>query len=88
MKGSIMEKNKRTAFAVLFVWVPVIGRRRVKTEDAPCLPHGHSPVLHSEFCCADRFIGIPEAFFCHRRRTSFQRNSIFLLVKPKDFLLG
>lgn len=42
-----------------------LGRRRVKTEDAPCLPHGHSSLMYSEFCCADSFIGIPEAFFGH-----------------------
>ena len=42
-----------------------LGRRRVKTEDAPCLPHSHSPVRHGKFCWADRFIGIPEAFFGH-----------------------
>ena len=42
-----------------------LGRRRVKTEDAPCLPHSHSSVRHGKFCWADRFIGIPEAFFGH-----------------------
>ena len=45
---------------VLHLW-----RHRVKTEDAPCLSHGHSSVQHSEFCCAGIFIGIPEAFFGH-----------------------
>lgn len=41
------------------------GWRRVKTEDVPCPPHGHSSVRHSEFCCADIFIGIPESVFGH-----------------------
>ena len=32
---------------------------------AICLTHGHSSLMYSEFCCADSFIGIPEAFFGH-----------------------
>ena len=42
-----------------------LGRRRFKTEDAPCLSHSHSSIQHSEFCCAGIFIGVPEAFFGH-----------------------
>ena len=41
------------------------GWRRVKTEDAPCPPHGHSSVRHGKLCRAGIFIGIPKAFFGH-----------------------
>jgi len=65
-----------SSYSNVIVDVLHLGWRRVKTEDAPCLSHSHSYLMHSKFCCADSFIGIPEAFFCHQRRASFYLDNI------------